>query len=221
MINTKLEKILASRVIQNIVFWIFYALIPFLINWSRYRVTADMLTDLQYYLDCALLGYINNFFLMPKFFDKKKYATYFLLVLSLIWGYNLVTEEIATYLSPNYKITTLGYIYHGLDFILFTVAFASGRLVRKYLHQEKLITQLKEKQLQTEIDFLKSQINPHLLFNTLNTLYSYSLEKSPDTPKMILKLSEIMRYMLYQTNETKVPLSKEITYIKSYVELQE
>ena len=73
---------------------------------------------------------------------------------------------------------------------------------------------LQRRSLQSELNFLKSQINPHFLFNTLNSLYALTLKKSDKAPEIVLRLSEMMRYMLYECNELKVPLSKEIKYVK-------
>jgi LytS/YehU family sensor histidine kinase len=74
--------------------------------------------------------------------------------------------------------------------------------------------------IQSELRFLKSQINPHFLFNTLNNLYALTLKKSDKAPEIVLKLSEIMRYMLYECNEKRVHLSKEIHYIYNYLDLE-
>ncbi len=81
-------------------------------------------------------------------------------------------------------------------------------------------SELEKQKLTAELAFLKSQINPHFLFNSLNNIYSLAYRKSDATPNAILKLSEIMRYMLYESNESRVLLSKEIVYLKSYIELQ-
>ena len=86
--------------------------------------------------------------------------------------------------------------------------------------------QLRERQvlqtqtMQSELRFLKSQINPHFLFNTLNNLYALTLKKSDKAPEIVIKLSEMMRYMLYDCNEKRVPLSKEVKYIKNYLDLE-
>lgn len=74
--------------------------------------------------------------------------------------------------------------------------------------------------MQSELRFLKSQINPHFLFNTLNNLYALTLKKSNQAPEIVLKLSEIMRYMLYECNERRVLLSKEVQYIHNYLDLE-
>ena len=85
---------------------------------------------------------------------------------------------------------------------------------------EKIKGNLENEKLVSELAFLKSQINPHFLFNSLNNIYSLAYQKSEKTPEAILKLSEIMRYMLYESNENKVPLLEEIRYLKNYIELQ-
>lgn len=74
--------------------------------------------------------------------------------------------------------------------------------------------------LQTEMKFLKSQINPHFLFNALNNIYSLSVTRSEQAPNMILKLSGMLRYVLYESNGKKVPLGKEITYIENFIDFQ-
>ncbi len=74
--------------------------------------------------------------------------------------------------------------------------------------------------LQTELNFLKTQINPHFFFNTLNNLYSLALNRSEQTPEVILKLSHLMSYMLYESNEARVSLEKEVNYLQDYVDLE-
>lgn len=80
--------------------------------------------------------------------------------------------------------------------------------------------ELQHKNTETELNFLKSQINPHFLFNTLNNLYALTLKKSDLAPEIVLKLSEMMRYMLYECNEEEVPLRKEVNYLQNYLELE-
>jgi LytS/YehU family sensor histidine kinase len=80
--------------------------------------------------------------------------------------------------------------------------------------------ELRNETLQSELKFLKSQINPHFLFNTLNSLYALTLKKSDLAPEIVLRLSEMMRYMLYECNEKQVPLEKEVNYLMNYLELE-
>ena len=88
-----------------------------------------------------------------------------------------------------------------------------------FIHQSEKM-ELQTQTMQSELKFLKSQINPHFLFNTLNNLYALTLKKSDDAPEIVLKLSEMMRYMLYECNEKTVPLLKEVSYMKNYLDLE-
>ena len=81
-------------------------------------------------------------------------------------------------------------------------------------------SQLQIQNINIERDFLKSQLNPHFLFNTLNNLYSLSLKKDNKIPDVILNLSDTMSYTLYESNAERVPLTKEIDFIKNYIELE-
>ncbi|PWJ44837.1 sensor histidine kinase [Sediminitomix flava] len=86
--------------------------------------------------------------------------------------------------------------------------------------REKEAVVLKSEGVKSELAFLKSQINPHFLFNLMNNLYTLSILKSDQTPEMILKLSDMLRYMLYEANTERVPLQKEIAYINNYIDFQ-
>ncbi len=88
-----------------------------------------------------------------------------------------------------------------------------------WVHQSEK-KDLESQRLQSELKFLKSQINPHFFFNTLNNLYALTLKKSDLAPEIVLRLSDMMRYMLYESNEKKVPLDKEVAYVKNYLELE-
>lgn len=220
-LQSSLRTFIRNRFLQNVIFWVGYAVIPFLTNLGSFGSPANMYTDIQYYLECAALGYFNNLILMPRLVDHKKYWTYALTILLVISGFTAVSSQITSIISPNYGQSLVGHLYAGIDFLIFTVAFGSSHLLRSYIRQSERINKLEEEKLQTEIDFLKSQINPHLLFNTLNAIYSLSLEQSKATPGLILKLSDMMRYMLYETNEPKVSLDKEVKYLQNYVSLQQ
>lgn len=101
---------------------------------------------------------------------------------------------------------------------IFTIALAykTGQIA---IIKAKEAAQLKSEKLNTELKFLKSQINPHFLFNALHNIYTLSVIKSEQTPEMILKLSDMLRYMLYDCKEDKVPLKREIDYLKNFIHL--
>jgi LytS/YehU family sensor histidine kinase len=94
------------------------------------------------------------------------------------------------------------------------------RLSIQWYQREKEKSELQRITSETELKFLKSQINPHFLFNSLNSIYSLTLKKSDDAPQTILKLSEMLRYLLYEASEKKVTIDKEIAYLNNYFELE-
>jgi LytS/YehU family sensor histidine kinase len=104
-----------------------------------------------------------------------------------------------------------------LAIFFLSTAFKTSQLALK---REKEASELKSENLNSELKFLKSQINPHFLFNALNNIYALSVIKSEKTPDNILKLSDMLRYIIYDCNADKVPLEKELNYINNYIDLQ-
>lgn len=98
--------------------------------------------------------------------------------------------------------------------------FSIGLLAQKYFEVSKQKEAAQQQQIIAELNLLKSQINPHFLFNVLNSIYSLSLKKSDDTPHIVMKLSEIMRYMLYETRQESVPLQKEVQLLQDYLDIE-
>ncbi|MEL6536171.1 MAG: histidine kinase [Bacteroidota bacterium] len=112
------------------------------------------------------------------------------------------------------------YMIRGLS-SLFVIAMAGlGRFTFDWFRQQKERKELESQRLSSELAYLKSQVNPHFLFNTLNNIYGLARKQSPDTEDAILKLSGMMRYMLYETNVEVVPLSREVQQLQDYLSLQ-
>jgi len=110
---------------------------------------------------------------------------------------------------------TFNYLLISAIFPLIGLAF----LVRS-LTQDNDIKVLKEQQLLSELNYLKAQLHPHFFFNTINNIYGLALKQSPNTAPMVARLGEMMRYILYEANQPVVPLSKEIEFLKSYIEVE-
>jgi LytS/YehU family sensor histidine kinase len=171
----------------------------------------------------AVLVYFNLLYLIPNYLAKHAFI-YFGLVLAAC---AIVTplEVLALYLfysdNPEYQASVVAQqerIYLGNVFVTFlsTILRVIMDWWRYQNEKQVLLTQT----IQSELRFLKSQINPHFLFNTLNNLYALTLKKSDKAPEIVLKLAEIMRYMLYECNERRVHLSKEIQYLHNYLDLE-
>lgn len=110
-------------------------------------------------------------------------------------------------------------------FYLANLFVASGStlasIIMDWLRHQRERAALEKQNIQSELRFLKSQINPHFLFNTLNSIYALTLKKSDNAPEIVVKLSEMLRYMLYECNEKLVPLTKEVNYVKNYLALEQ
>jgi two-component system LytT family sensor kinase len=175
----------------------------------------------------SILVYGNLLWLLPKYFSQKKYWLYgfgvfvLLLVTSMLrfWlGYGLsksMNWGVVQEFTPSFFGSML---ISGSFFLLISIPLY---LINNWFKKQELEHELKTHQLEAELRFLKAQVNPHFLFNALNNIYSLSFEQSTKTPKMILKLSEMMSYMLYDCNNEQVNLSKEIDYLRNYIDLQQ
>lgn len=122
------------------------------------------------------------------------------------------------------KGETIGFTSYFLSTVFTSLLFIFLSIVLKFsvdwFLNERVQRDLENQRLSAELAFLKSQINPHFLFNSLNSIYSLAYQHSENTPGAILKLSEIMRYMLYECNDNKVVLAKELQYLHNFIDLQ-
>jgi len=172
----------------------------------------------------AFIVYANLLYFIPKYLKKNKFAKYFLnlgLFILILWPIKLISLYFVISSNP-YETAQLQY-NQGL--ILLSSFFVGGfstmyNIVTEWANQIQEKQELETQNMQSELKFLRSQINPHFLFNTLNNLYALTLKKSDQAPEIVIKLSEMMRYMLYECNEPKVLLSKELKYIKNYLDLE-
>lgn len=175
----------------------------------------------------ALLAYGHAFWALPRFLRSKEWPPYLRRVLALWggalllnWALNqlhnrLAGEPLAPYVFPPLPLNTL---LSGL-YLSLSIAY---RLGKNYLHDERLKQQLREEQLAAELRFLKSQINPHFLFNTLNNLFALAERKDqPELSQGIAELANLMRYVLYDGQAERVPLEKEIRFLESLIEIQQ
>ncbi|MFZ4544386.1 MAG: sensor histidine kinase [Saprospiraceae bacterium] len=179
-------------------------------------------TNIFFYI---LVTYINLFYLIPNFLTGKKREWLFigslLLVCAVITPIKLITLYFLHRNFPqiqNELINNQFWYFLGLVYIAgFSTIYS---IISEWKKQEKQRVELQNQTVASELRFLKTQINPHFLFNTLNSLYALTLKKSDDAPEVVLRLSEMMRYMLYECNEPQVPLTKEVAYIENYLNLE-
>jgi LytS/YehU family sensor histidine kinase len=175
------------------------------------------------------LAYFNIYFLMPKFVYSKRYVTYAVLLLASLFIALLVKFNLTYYLVSNnvmpeagdVESLTLNYAIVTMLGELYVMSFVTAiKITVDWLNENSKLHELEKRQLTTELKFLRSQVSPHFFFNTLNNIYSLTLEKSDRAPQIVLRLSELMRYLLYATDKPYQDLTKEIECIQNYIDLE-
>ncbi len=215
---------------HHIAFWLVYILFNIL-RWGNVH------QDFIYSLKTNLLGfpihmalaYLNIYFLMPRFVYTKKYVTYTLLLLaslyiSLLIKFNLTYYLVSTNVMPEWggeESLTLNYAIVTMLGELYVMSFVTAiKITVDWLNESRKLHEVEKRQLTTELKFLRSQVSPHFFFNTLNNIYSLTLEKSDRAPQIVMRLSELMRYLLYSTDKPYQDLTKEIECIQNYIDLE-
>ncbi|MBC7828554.1 MAG: histidine kinase [Chitinophagaceae bacterium] len=173
----------------------------------------------------ALLTYTTNLLLIPQLLYKKRYFQFFSIYLSIIVGMGLLKLKIIMALvypglEPFANFKTRFYDNIIPVFLLVTTG-AACRLIKDYLQSQRRLSEIAQEKAQTELKFLKSQINPHFLFNSLNSIYFLIDKQNTEARQTLLQFSDLLRYQLYDCNAETIAIEKEVAYLKDYIRLQE
>ncbi len=216
------------------IFWHIFIWV-FLVGFFGYIVHANAKLSTDYMLVLLLysvidigLFYVNYLSLIPRFLNKKLYSKYAVAIVVVLVVFGVGKYGIGLLLKPyvliHNKTEVIGFgeffLSTTITNLIFLLLSAALKFTVDWFLNERIQRDLENQRLTAELAFLKSQINPHFLFNSLNSIYSLAYQRSATTPEAILKLSEIMRYMLYECNDNKVDLSKELQYLQNYIDLQ-
>lgn len=211
-----------KKIVLHILFWII-VLVYFAWGFgAKTSFAASFYNILMYLPGFMLMVYSLIYFLTPRFLFKKKYGYFFaglLVVLILCLGYSqlvqlVIKSRVFNGLTMNEGRGVLPFIHIG------GIAIAINLL--KYWYQQKQQTiEAEQQKTAAELELLKSQVHPHFLFNTLNNLYAHVLDQSPQAPEIVLKLSNLLRFMIYESSVPLIPLTKEITLLQEYISLEQ
>jgi two-component system, LytTR family, sensor kinase len=220
----------SKTVLTHIIVWAFVFSLPFILSSSHEGqshesddegftfVPLNTITNIFW----VGLFYFNAYVLTPKFIYRKKYPLYIILILAIFSAIMLVHGVFFEWLITGRDFNFFNSSYHNLLPFLFTITISTA--YKSIIDQSKADELVKEKQqenLKTELSFLRSQISPHFIFNVLNNMVAMVRLKSDELEPTIIKLSSLMQYMLYETDEEKVLLKSEVEYLQSYIELQQ
>lgn len=209
----------------HILLWLAFFLVPLFFIESD--LTREKYMYLGWFLQFLMVCYFYFIYviLVPRILLQNRILRFILLLfLGLIFVCLLNTlfiyftyEIIPHRRSFNFWRSFNGTIYPSLFIIALSLAI---RITSEWFKNERSRREMEAEKLSSDLAFLKSQINPHFLFNILNSICSLARKKSDDTESAIIKLSQIMRYMLHDSKDEKVSLDKEVEYLQSYIELQ-
>ncbi|WP_282013964.1 sensor histidine kinase [Marinifilum flexuosum] len=230
-IKDRLYRFFSIRLVQHLSFWTVFVLLELgrFVDMEPSRVPNEIIFGSFQLLSIVIFVYFNLRFLIPKYWNKGNYLKYILLiVISEIVMISFLS--ITFYLFPEVHFKKMAYehperliLFSFFKLNIFTLSTTLFHFVKEWiaLKDENLkFTAKAQEQLEAELNLLKEQVNPHFLFNTLNNIYSMSLYDSVKTPEMILKLSQLISYMLYECKDEKVKLEKEVQFINNYIELE-
>lgn len=201
--------------------WVVYFL------YSNNALTIGKIADSTMgFMLMMFIFYFNWYVLIPTYLAKNHILLYIIFVLATLCAVALVQSPLDYYIFPEYnqQMTALYTPERLIQYILsgLVIVFISSglKVTGNYIRNERRNKVLENQKLATELAFLKSQVNPHFLFNTLNNIYSLAYKQSPETPDAIMKLSLLMRYMLYESNDDMVSLQKEAEHLQNFIDLQ-
>ncbi len=229
----------------NITGWALYTILLLIFFSNLLPVDKAIFRTIELIAFQSALFYLNALLLMPKLLEKQKYVRYSLAITTLILLGALALYYLDFTLKPFGDITLKGrgpreilnndlkgsfsasaihwrgILRNILSLFAITLISIISRMFYQKSVEEKKEASLKHENLMSEMKFLKSQVNPHFLFNALNNIYTLVLLKHDNAPAMLLKLSDMLRYMLYECNDDLAPIEKEISYINNFIELQQ
>ncbi len=215
------------KVLYHILFWaIIYLLWVLLFRSYSVAITRTMTIEFCYLLFITGDYYAIKSFAIPKLLVRKKYALFVAAVVLVIAVSAALRAALALYINVHY-FRTAGRIDYGTLYLrsffnisLWVLVVTLGRMLAERIQTQQQLELLEKERIRSELDYLKAQINPHALFNSLNTIYGHIDKHNQVARNILLQFSELLRYQLYDCAADKVSLQKEIAYIGNYVAFQ-
>lgn len=232
--------LMQKRIIHHIAFWIAYVLFKAYLNFES--LAYNQPKENVFYLFFLAIGvqsiylivkiplvysvlYITEQFLSKKWSILKSFAGAFFVFALAITVFLFLTKIAQKNILKHSMSSESYYSVASIFYAFFLLCFMCGvalaiKLIRQSLRAKEAEQEMTKKRLETELRFLKAQTNPHFLFNTLNNIYGLARKKSDDTAEVVMKLSKLLRFMLYETNKPYIPIEEELRVMEDYIELE-
>lgn len=217
------------QVFLHAVAWITLFSLPYLLRPSpdqKHGPDPDaQLWHIHFIINACILTlffYLNAGILIPKLIYRKKYLQFsgvlLFLFAALVYSRWLFIQVFITHQQFELRPTIFFTFFTLLFFLACSTAW---KMMRDKMNADKLASERENENLKTELSLLRSQVSPHFMFNVLNNMVALARKQSDQLEPSLIKLSSLMRYMLYEADEDKVPLDKETDYLQSYIDLQQ
>ena len=202
------------QVVVHVLVFLFYA-----IDRRHNTITG---AQVAFYLHYAAAAALISYVLLPRLAYRGRAWAFSGALLAVLAAVIFVEEAIMEAIFYPKRAEDFGGLFYTLGGVLpVIVVLVGSKLGWDAFRKQREVEQLRATAQESELQFLKSQINPHFLFNNLNNLYAYAVEASPRTPQLILELAGLLRYMLYECQAARVPLEREVAQLSNYVQLSE
>ncbi|MBA4851038.1 sensor histidine kinase [Emticicia sp. BO119] len=228
------------RIVYHIAFWIAYVLFKSYLNFEslQYSMPKENVFYLFFlavgiqssYLPIKIPLVYTVFYITSQFLSKNwgviktvfiTLLTFLVSIVAFLKVSGLIQQYVLKRSMENENYFTLASFLYAFFLLSFTCGIALAlKLIRQNIQARETAQEMAQKRLETELKFLKAQTNPHFLFNTLNNIYGLARKKSDDTAEVVMKLSKLLRFMLYETNKPYIPIEEELRVIQDYIELE-
>lgn len=230
-----LDRILQNRVLSHVLFWcsfLFIFTILGVLDSGTFKPNA--LTNLAMLPSQIAAAYLLNYYQWPKLLFKRKYMLFLLSLLLSVYFLSAfarfnVVHIVEPFFRENFEQETIQEILSDFVYIFsvycpavytYALIMLAVKAIKTRFEEKHQIELLQKEKATNELRFLKAQIQPHFLFNTLNNLYALTLSKSDLAPQVVLKLSELLDFILYQSDQEYIAIEKEIELIQGFIDLE-
>ncbi len=185
---------------------------------NRLFVYLSIFTDLIW----IAVFYFNAYVLIPKLLYKRRTWMYVLIQLIILSALAIFHWLFFEFIIKEHKFELRSFfLFNTFPYVFILACSTAYRSIQDRMQNEQQLQERQTENLKTELSFLRSQVNPHFMFNVLNNMVALARKKSDLLEPSLIQLSSLLRYMLYETDEDKVPLQKEVEYLRSYIDLQQ
>lgn len=222
--------------LSHTLFWLFLLLIQSIDVESKYSQQGQLLRNFIMLFPKMLAAYTLIYYQIPKLLYKKKYFLFVISIIISCYIFTVIARIIIVYIIEGFLrerpfeqepileiIMDVKALYNKSYLWIYLPAsiMLIIKLIKDTFERKKHVEQLEKEKFSAELSYFKAQIHPHFLFNTLNNLYALTVQKSNKASDTVLKLSEMLDYMLYQCNDERVSVEKEIQLIQNYLDLEQ